>query len=135
MRVISRLVLAIAIAAVALVAAWVLLPWGNPRLDYPSGETRDRISTVAALLEKWHARHGNYPGELSALAELLPTDLPDGYKARVFVDGWDRAFAYKVSVPGERCAFQLYSLGANGLDDAGAKDDIVTGTDGRRPGC
>jgi hypothetical protein len=79
-------------------------------LDRAAGaESRRRLVLVALALERYRLRHHRYPGDLAALVpeflQEVPKDWMDGQPLRYRLQGTN--------------AFQLYSIGEDGEDNAG----------------
>ncbi len=73
-------------------------------------EAKRRVIVTALALERWRARHGNYPEQLAELTpEFLAKPLPD------FIDG--QPLRYRRAGDGH---FILYSIGLDEIDDGGA---------------
>jgi general secretion pathway protein G len=95
----------------------------------PSSRTKSarlQIENLAAGLELYRLDVGEYPAEHEGLAVLVerPFDGPNWngpyLKGRsAFVDPWGRPFVYRI--PGEHGIFDLYSLGADGME--GGEDE------------
>ena len=94
-------------------------------IEPPGQETRRRLAEVSRLLGEWRAEHGTYPADLSDLA----TDPPHGAEQagpRVLItDTWDHKLVYNRPPHAPPCDYDLYSIGPNGVDDHGQRDDIV----------
>jgi hypothetical protein len=101
--------------------------------DYPrsksvervDGETRLELQAIERLLGKWRAERGSYPDDLTDLVAAAPV-LPQGSEGRLLiVDVWQNKVMYHHPSDGSACDYDLYSLGPNGIDDHGTRDDIV----------
>jgi hypothetical protein len=85
--------------------------------------TKFTLVDLAIALERYRARHGQYPKDLGALAPDLISKIPNDSFA-------DRPLVYQPTEKG----YLLYSFGKNGKDDGGrcydhgAGDDIVVAT-------
>ncbi len=89
-------------------------------------ETRRRLAEVSRLLGEWRAEHGSYPEDLSDLVANLPAvERKDGPRPQI-VDTWDHKLVYNRPPHAPPCDYDLYSMGPNGVDDHGQRDDIVT---------
>ncbi|MEM6671225.1 MAG: type II secretion system protein GspG [Planctomycetota bacterium] len=101
---------------------------GEIEPDAPSGElaaarTQESLVAIAVAIRLYELDHaGGSPG---SLADLLQTtdSYPGGYLegGSVPTDAWGRAFVYERKDDG----YALRSMGANGVDDAGAGDDLT----------
>jgi hypothetical protein len=87
-------------------------------------ETRRRLEEVTKLLGEWRASHGTYPENLSALQAYVPNASDAASRGVRVVDTWDNPFHYDRAPSHAACEYDLYSLGPNGLDDQGERDDI-----------
>lgn len=88
------------------------------------GVTLARLQILETALFSFKANHQRYPSEEEGLAYLSagpePVLLGNDLRSDDFVfDGWRRPFAYR---PDDRKLI-LYSLGPNGIDEAGDGDD------------
>ncbi|MEZ0228461.1 MAG: type II secretion system protein GspG [Planctomycetota bacterium] len=55
------------------------------------------------------------------------TSYPDGAGDICPLDAWGRSFRVRVPGPIHRSGWDLYSLGANGMDEQGDGDDLIVG--------
>lgn len=86
--------------------------------------TNAALKRLATPLAVYQIEFGRYPDGLKALVE--PTErFPQGFLngAELPLDGWGRALAYRALDGGT--SYRLWSLGPNGVDDAGSGDDVV----------
>jgi general secretion pathway protein G len=67
--------------------------------------TKAAISRLKGEVELYKADHNRFPESLEALVPKYLDEVPK--------DGWDRPFLYRV--PGSRGAFDIVSLGEDGL--------------------
>lgn len=90
----------------------------------------EREASLAALrsvktgLAVYKAQNGGYPARLATLIE--PTaDFPKGFLDTLEVpkDGWNRELRYELDTASAKV--RLWSLGADGVDQAGSGDDIT----------
>jgi type II secretion system (T2SS) protein G len=89
-------------------------------------ETRLELQAIERLLGKWRAERGSYPHDLLDLVAEAPA-LPQGAEGRLLiVDAWQNKVMYRHPSGGSVCDYDLYSLGPNGIDDHGTRDDIVS---------
>jgi len=91
---------------------------------------RLQIQNLAAGLELYRLDMGQYPAEHDGLSVLIerPFGVADWggpyIKGRsAVIDPWGRPFEYRI--PGEHGVFDLYSLGADGLEGGKDKDEDV----------
>lgn len=93
-------------------------------------ETRLELAALSRLLGEWRAKRGSYPEDLSDLVADAAVALQTGPQANegrlLIVDAWQHKVVYKHPPAGSGCDYDLYSLGPNGIDDHGARDDIVS---------
>lgn len=90
----------------------------------PTTKTQDNLREVKVAIVVYKSEVGRYPASLADL--LAPTEtFPNGFleSPEVPKDGWDRGFRYRLDAEG--ADYQLWSRGADGIDQAGADDDIV----------
>jgi hypothetical protein len=95
-------------------------------LENVDRDTRIRLEAVSRLLGEWRAAHGKYPDDLT---ELVAAAAPAAFSAgeSLFIlDTWDQKMLYKNPSQASICEYDLYSIGPNGVDDHGERDDIVT---------
>ena len=81
------------------------------------------LALLSDKLGVYHNDNDHFPAELSDL--VRPTDSrPRGYlpEGAVPVDPWGRDFRYMADSKG--ASFQLWSVGADGIDEEGKGDDI-----------
>jgi hypothetical protein len=88
-------------------------------------ETRRRLAEVSRLLGEWRAEHGSYPADLSDLAAEPPNDTGKSGPRVLITDTWDQKLVYNRPPRAPPCDYDLYSIGPNGVDDHGHRDDIV----------
>lgn len=74
------------------------------------------------MIEEFRSDQGKLPDQEEFRSGLQSADLPVFEDRYPFVDHWHREIIYRI--PGVSAEFDLYSTGANGIDDKGAKDDI-----------
>jgi hypothetical protein len=84
-----------------------------------ASKTYQKVKMYEYPVEEYRTEHGRLPSEEQFHAVIKTSsydpDLP-------LTDFWHREFIYRM--PGEHREFDLYSTGADGIDDKGAKDDI-----------
>jgi len=83
----------------------------NPPLSFPQGDIHN--------LYQWFASRGH-----GVHLEDLPPHVKDPEK-QVFVDGYGRALVYRFPSSRAEAMFDLYSVGANGVDENGEGDDVT----------
>jgi len=88
-------------------------------------ETRRRLAEVSRLLGEWRAQHGSYPADLSVLATNPPDAAAHSEPHVLITDTWDHKLVYNRPPSAPPCDYDLYSIGPNGVDDHGQRDDIV----------
>jgi hypothetical protein len=81
---------------------------------------------VSRLLGEWRAEHGNYPEDLRDLVASPPLAEHVSGPRVVITDTWDHELVYNRPPRAPPCDYDLYSIGPNGVDDHGQRDDIVT---------
>jgi general secretion pathway protein G len=90
-----------------------------------------QIDNLANILDLYRLEVGHYPSEdegIEALIERPPGaerwNGPYVRKREQLIDPWGRAFEYRY--PGEHGDYDLYSLGADGVDGGQGEDADVT---------
>jgi general secretion pathway protein G len=87
------------------------------------GKAQADIATLEQAVELYRLNNLAYPGTADGLEALVrpPASLtqpqryqPGGYIKKLPVDPWGRAYLY--AAPGQRGAFDIYSLGADGAE-------------------
>lgn len=92
-------------------------------VDEPQKSTVRALRSVKTGIAVFRSQKNAVPAKLDEL--LQPTDsFPKGFLEGgvIPVDGWEHALVYKADVAAAK--YELYSLGPNGIDDAGAGDDV-----------
>lgn len=99
------------------------------------GTVKVEIDLFLERLEKFKNDVGRYPTKSEGLTALRekPNDL-SGWKGpyinkNIPMDAWGKPFIYTIPSKYSKNEFDLYSFGANGLDDLGQKDDITSWTE------
>jgi general secretion pathway protein G len=91
-----------------------------------------QIEELSASLDMYKLDLGNYPNNQQALKALI--ESPDGAKywngpylrkSKVPLDPWQNAYIYVF--PGKHGKFDLYSLGADGVEGGEGEDKDVLG--------
>ncbi|MEM1410143.1 MAG: type II secretion system major pseudopilin GspG [Pseudomonadota bacterium] len=100
----------------ALVAPRVLGYLGGAKAD----AARVQIERLASSIDFYHLDTGSYPTEAQGLKILIEKPAsastwngPYLAKGELPMDPWGRPYLYKI--PGERTAFDIYTLGADGV--------------------
>jgi general secretion pathway protein G len=118
--------LMLVIIIIGILAAMVV-----PRLAGRSEEARrataqvDINANIALALDLYELHNGSYPENLSALRSK-PSDAPNWkgpYLKRKATDPWGRPYIYKFPGEHNKADYDLYSLGADGVEGGG--DDIT----------
>ncbi|MBK8180146.1 MAG: type II secretion system protein GspG [Planctomycetes bacterium] len=100
-----------------------LAPTGDPSADAKA--TKSSMQYVATRVAVYQMDAGKYPSSLDELSK--PTkNYPSGFlgKEGLPLDGWGRAFRYTALENGAR--YRLWSTGADGVDQQGSGDDLVS---------
>ena len=90
------------------------------------GSTKKTLGFLTTRLVVFKLEKSRYPAKLEALLE--PTEnYPRGFlgATELPTDEWGRAFVYKASEDGS--SYKLWSIGADGADQAGEGDDLTGG--------
>ncbi|MEM6567295.1 MAG: type II secretion system protein GspG [Planctomycetota bacterium] len=91
--------------------------------ELASARTQETLVEIAVAIRLFELDHqGAAPESLTALLQKTPA-YPGGYLegGSVPQDAWGQAFVYALSDSG----YTLWSIGANGIDDGGAGDDLT----------
>jgi hypothetical protein len=80
------------------------------------------FETLSQGLERYRVESGSYPESAEQLTQASPAH-PDGYLPgrRIPLDGWGRPLRYERTAQ----AWRSWSVGANGIDEGGAGDDVL----------
>lgn len=105
-----------------LVALWSGLPVEARAWSSPASRTYQNVRILKLMIEEFRSDQGKLPGQEEFRSGLQSADLPVFDDRYPFVDHWHREIIYQN--PGVHAEFDVYSTGANGIDDKGAKDDI-----------
>lgn len=85
----------------------------------PASKTQYRLKTLALAIQAYQLDHGQLPSPAT-----YREDLQNGYlDSRDLQDAWKQPFIYRV--PGAHEEFDLYSIGPDGIDNRGARDDVT----------
>ena len=88
-------------------------------------QTREALRQVATAIAVHQMDVGKYPAKLDTLL-ISTANYPSGFlkQGALPKDGWGHAFAFELLDAGAR--YRLWSFGADGLDQKGGGDDIVS---------
>lgn len=98
---------------------------GSARRDRgsPVIRTCNNIRRLAYAVDDFHEEHGRYPSSLEELRGALSQEEADAMVFSSFNDAWGHPLRYVPVAPRiNRGRFDLYSLGANGVDEYGKND-------------
>lgn len=85
----------------------------------PASSTQYRLKTLALAIQAYQLDHGQLPSPAT-----YREDLQNGYlDSRDLQDAWKQPFIYRV--PGAHEEFDLYSIGPDGIDNRGTRDDVT----------
>ena len=87
-----------------------------------ASHTEVDIRQLALMVESYHQEVGKYPGTNEYWMELQRVELWFSPKLGPIEDRWGRPLVYRV--PGKYGAFDVYSVGPDGVDDDGQRDDV-----------
>ena len=127
----TLLELLVVLVILALIAAFaaprVLKYLGGARTD----SAKIQIESLVNILDLYKLEVGSYPSEQDGIEALLVApagvdrwDGPYVRKRDELLDPWNRVFAYRF--PGEHGDFDLYTLGADGIEGGDGEDADVT---------
>ena len=103
--------------AVALAAALVAYRASDGLRDDRTFFTRADLVAITEQLNQYMQRHGSYPSTQQGLRALMS----DGQFRELPRDFWHRDYVYRFPSARDPRRFDLFSLGADGMEDA---DDI-----------
>ena len=86
--------------------------------------TRTVLMMINKVLEQFYADNGRFPTNVEGLTVLKQKSTGEGYfkNEKYMYDEWNNLFIY---TPIEKeGAYNLYSIGENGIDEKGVGDDI-----------
>jgi general secretion pathway protein G len=121
---------------VVLVILGLVAAFAAPQvIKYMAGAKTDsagiQIERLSGILDLYRLEVGHYPSEDEGLEALLvePADAkgwngPYVKKESTLDDPWGRPYVYRY--PGERGEYDLYSLGADGIEGGDGEDQDVT---------
>jgi hypothetical protein len=99
--------------------------WQSRSTEPVGTQTRRVLAEVSRLLGEWRAEHGSYPADLADLVtDPATADATHGPRVEI-VDTWNQKLVYNRPPRAPPCDYDLYSIGPNGVDDHGQRDDIV----------
>ena len=102
-------------AAILLTNSAVAHAWSSK-----AAQTENQIKNLSLAIALFQSEVGRLPTQEGIFAELVAAhNWPDGEST---LDDWKRPYQYRV--PGKHGPFDLYSLGKDGIDDDGQRDDI-----------
>jgi general secretion pathway protein G len=104
--------------------AIVLLGWLNTAFAWSSkaSKTSNEIHHASVAIECYHWEHDRLPSVENCWVELALLRMWDTEPGGAPLDAWKRPVHYRV--PGRHGEFDLYSYGADGIDNDGQFDDI-----------
>ena len=98
----------------------------------PSYLSRTRLNVTRFHLESEAQAVEQYRSEKGVLPDNLKT-LDGTYIRSDGRDAWDRPYVYRRLASGD--GYVLYSVGANGTDQNGAGDDVLTSVSSKKYSC
>lgn len=103
-------------------AFWVMLPNGASAWSSSASKTHYYVHRLKAVVEEYRTEHGKLPS-LENFKTTLGSEYPTTYGGPNYTrDLWHREIIYRN--PGVHGEYDIYSIGADGVDDDGRKDDI-----------
>lgn len=115
-----RFVLSV-VAAVAVAIAVILYPFfvgGYHGSGHSRKVTEAALKVVGFNVNEYQKRTGRFPSSEEVFKVLYPNEQ------FVPTDGWRRPLVYRNNGSKAARPFNLYSIGANGIDEGGAGDDL-----------
>jgi hypothetical protein len=112
--------------ALGLAAAALLAPIPARAAASPVEETLADLERIHRAVAQHRQNTGQYPANAAELSTVVLL-----YARGVAMDGaapadhWGRRLVYRLRGGDAQPAYELYSLGQNGVDDAGLGDDVV----------
>lgn len=101
---------------VALAAGFYLTRYTDRGPEFMLQRTQAELVMTGRALEGFKAEQGRYP--------TLEEDLQPSYARKKARDGWGKDLVYRLRVGDQVRAFDLYSIGPNGIDEQGRGDDV-----------
>lgn len=102
---------------------WILVPHSAEAWSSVASKTYSQIKLAGMLVEEHRQDSGKLPDarncwdSIRKKSQSVSPGQPDP-----FIDSWKRELVYRA--PGLHGDFDIYSVGADGIDDKGEKDDI-----------
>ena len=102
---------------------WILFPNRADAWSSVASKTCQKTKCAAMAVEEYRRNSGKLPDAQNCWASIrkdtqsIFAEQPDA-----FLDFWKRELVYRA--PGSHGKFDVYSVGADGIDDQGEKDDI-----------
>jgi general secretion pathway protein G len=114
------------VAFCVLVIVGLVVPSLTSRLDGTVSAQRHKeqmdLETFSVLIAKFRARNHRYPRDDEGLGAVLPLGVGmSQIRDRHPLDPWGRPYVYRTRADGTP---ELYSLGANGVDEPTKGNDI-----------
>jgi type II secretion system (T2SS) protein G len=115
-----RLVLsaATAVAVAIAVILYLFFVGGYHGSGHPRRVTEATLKVVGFNVNEYRKRTGRFPSSEEVFKVLYPNEQ------FVPTDGWRRSLVYRNNNGKASKPFSLYSIGANGIDEGGAGDDL-----------
>jgi len=76
------------------------------------------LRIIGSDLEDYKKKHGQFPSSQEGLKAIYPNE------GIAVEDGWRQRFVYSRNERPNDKPFNLYSIGANGIDESGSGDDL-----------
>ena len=99
---------------------WVFLSGSAHAWSSKASQTYYKAKSAAMAVEEYRQNFGKLPDSWNAIRQDPQSIFPG--QADAFLDDWKRELAYRF--PGLHGEFDVYSLGADGIDNHGELDDI-----------
>lgn len=102
-----------------------LIP-AKPSQEKPS-KTQLDINLLDRAIKSYFEELDKYPSADNGLAVLFDKNLnaPLLNKSELLVDEWGRNYVYRSPAICSNKEYEIYSLGANGVDECGLADDVI----------
>jgi hypothetical protein len=118
--------------AISLFTAWLVAQAKPVRLGYAKSRPERALAhdyiAVAKLLQDLQRTHGRVPSNMTQLVTAIESnqiELKYSYiKGGIWFDPWDRPFQYRTRKNLIGLQIDVYSHGADGVDNQGRPDDI-----------
>ncbi len=128
---ITLLELLVVLVILALIAGFAARPLINVLGGARSDAAAIKLEGLIEVLDLYSLEVGRYPDEEAGLEALLdpPADAegwngPYVRKHEQLLDPWNRLYVYRY--PGDHARFDLYSLGADGIEGGDDDDTDIT---------